>query len=43
MHEFVADCVARGLLVTSTAGVAHGRYVPLLPILALYRDYFGIG
>jgi tetratricopeptide (TPR) repeat protein len=29
--------------VISTAAVAHGRYVPLLPVLALYRDYFGIG
>ena len=43
VHEFVADCVARGLTVNSTAGVAHGRYVPFLPILALYRDYLGIG
>jgi class 3 adenylate cyclase/tetratricopeptide (TPR) repeat protein len=43
VHEFVADCVAGGLPVASTAGVAHGRYVPLLPILALYREYFGIG
>ncbi|MGH7746660.1 MAG: ATP-binding protein, partial [Candidatus Dormibacteria bacterium] len=24
------------------AGVSHGREVPLLPILALFRDYFGI-
>ena len=42
MHEFVADCAARGLAVNSTGGVAHGRYVPFLPVLALYRDYFGI-
>ena len=25
VHEFVADCTARGLVVTSTSGVAHGR------------------
>ena len=43
VHEFVADCVARGVTVNSTAGVAHGRYVPFLPMLALYRDCFGIG
>ena len=42
-HEFVADCAARGVSVNSTAAVAHGRYVPFLPMLALYRDYFGIG
>jgi class 3 adenylate cyclase len=42
VHEFVADCVARGVTVNSTAGVAHGRYLPFLPMLALYRDYFGI-
>lgn len=42
VHEFAAACAARGLTVTSTRGVAHGRYVPLLPMLALYRDYFGI-
>lgn len=42
VHEFVAACAARGLTVSSTRGVAHGRYVPLLPMLALYRDYFGI-
>lgn len=42
VHEFVAGCAARGISVTSTAGVAHGRRVPLLPVLALYRDVFGI-
>ncbi|MDP1849299.1 MAG: AAA family ATPase [Solirubrobacteraceae bacterium] len=43
VHEFVAGCAARGLVVNATGGVAHGRYVPFLPILALYRAYFGIG
>ena len=43
VHEFAAGCAARGVPVTSTAGIAHGRHVPLLPILALYRSYFGIG
>ncbi len=43
VREFVAGCAARGLAVNSTGGVAHGRLVPFLPVLALYRDYFGIG
>ncbi|MEV4418767.1 AAA family ATPase [Patulibacter sp. NPDC049589] len=42
VYEFAADCAARGLAVTATRGVAHGRYVPFLPVLALYRDFFGI-
>ena len=42
VHEFVAACTARGLTVSSTRGIAHGRYVSLLAMLALYRDYFGI-
>jgi hypothetical protein len=28
--------------VGRTAGVSHGREVPLLPILAYFREYFGI-
>ncbi|HEV2776406.1 MAG TPA: AAA family ATPase, partial [Solirubrobacteraceae bacterium] len=42
VHEFVAGCAARGLAVTTTHGVAHGRFVPLLPVLALLREAFGI-
>lgn len=42
VHEFVAACCARGLPVISTRGIAHGRFIPLLPMLALYRDFFGI-
>ena len=42
VHEFAAGCAARGLAVNSTGGVAHGRYAPFLPILALYRECFGI-
>ena len=40
--EFVGSVLARGISVRRTAGVSHGREVPLLPILALLRDYFGI-
>jgi class 3 adenylate cyclase/tetratricopeptide (TPR) repeat protein len=42
VYEFVAACAARGLAVHSACAVAHGRYVPLLPVVALYRDFFGI-
>ncbi|MCA1843860.1 MAG: AAA family ATPase, partial [Actinobacteria bacterium] len=43
VHEFVAGCTTRGLTVHSAGGAAHGRHAPFLPVLALYRDYFGIG
>ena len=42
VHQFVASCATRGVTVTSAGCVAHGAHVPLLPILALYRDIFGI-
>ncbi|WP_354699581.1 AAA family ATPase [Paraconexibacter sp. AEG42_29] len=42
VHEFVAACEARGLAVSRTHGVGHGRFVPFLPVLALLRDVFGI-
>ncbi|EHN12935.1 Adenylate cyclase [Patulibacter medicamentivorans] len=42
VHEFAADCVARGVSVSATSGIAHGRFVPLLPVLALLRDSFGV-
>jgi adenylate cyclase len=41
VHEFVTDCAARGVDVSVTRGLAHGRYVPLLPVLGLLRDAFG--
>ena len=40
--EFVRSLLARGISVRRTAGVSHGRGVPLLPILAYFRNYFGI-
>ncbi len=43
VHEFAAGCIARGRIVSATRGLAHGRYVPLLPVLALLRDNFGVG
>jgi adenylate cyclase len=40
--EFARSAADRGITVRRTAGVSHGKDVPLLPILALLRDYFGI-
>ncbi len=40
--EFLEQCRARGLEVFEARAVAHGRNVPLLPILELFRAYFGI-
>jgi adenylate cyclase len=41
-EEFAASVANRGITVRRTAGVSHGKDVPLLPILAYLRDYFGI-
>jgi len=41
-EEFVRRVTARGLTVRRTTGVSHGRDIPLLPILTLYRNYFDI-
>jgi adenylate cyclase len=41
-EEFAASAAARGITVRRTAGISHGGEVPLLPILSLLRDYFGI-
>jgi class 3 adenylate cyclase/tetratricopeptide (TPR) repeat protein len=40
--EFVERCRARGLTVLQGAAAAHGRNIPLLPVLHLFRQYFGI-
>src|SRR5262245_15287492 len=40
--EFVERCRARGLPVYETRGVAHGKQIPLLPMLELFRAFFGI-
>jgi class 3 adenylate cyclase len=40
--EFLERCRARGLMTHETHGVAHGKSVPLLPILRLFRGFFGI-
>ena len=41
-HEFAERCRARGVDVTVGTGIAHGRHVPLLPVLEMLRDFFGI-
>src|SRR5262245_63003724 len=38
----VERCRGRGLMVLQGAAVAHGRNIPLLPILQIFREYFGI-
>jgi len=40
--EFAESCRARGTVVLHASGVAHGKNLPLLPILELFRAYFGI-
>ncbi len=41
-EEFARGVADRGLTLRRAAGVSHGRDIPLLPVLALYRDYFDI-
>ena len=40
--EFLERCRARGVAVNQAHAVPHGKALPLLPILELFRDYFGI-
>jgi class 3 adenylate cyclase len=40
--EFLERCRARGLMTYETTGVAHGKAVPFLPMLRLFRAFFGI-
>ena len=42
-YEFVERCRARGLSVFEGRAEAHGRNVPFLPMLHIFRAYFGIG
>jgi class 3 adenylate cyclase/tetratricopeptide (TPR) repeat protein len=41
--EFLERCRARGMAVIEGRAVAHGRDIPLLPILQVFRAYFAIG
>ena len=40
--EFLERCRAKGITVYTGTGVAHGKAIPFLPILELFRNYFGI-
>lgn len=41
-HEFAERCRAQGIAVYETQCQAHGRELPLLPVLQMMRSYFGI-
>ena len=40
--EFLERCRARGMSVYEGRAVAHGKNIPFLPILELFRAYYGI-
>jgi adenylate cyclase len=40
--EFLEQCRARGFQVFEGRAVAHGRNIPFLPILDVFRSFFGI-
>jgi class 3 adenylate cyclase/tetratricopeptide (TPR) repeat protein len=40
--EFIDACRARGIPVFEGRGVAHGKSIPMLPMLELWRNYYGI-
>jgi adenylate cyclase len=40
--EFLERCRAQGLTTYEAHGVAHGKAIPFLPILGLFRSYLGI-
>ena len=42
-REFTDSCRARGIIVTEGRGVAHGRRIPLLPVIEMLRGFFGVG
>ena len=41
-REFVEWCRCRQIDVTEGRGVAHGRRIPLLPVVDMLRNYFGV-
>jgi adenylate cyclase len=40
--EFLERCRARGMQVYEGRAVAHGRNIPFLPVLEVFRAYFGV-
>jgi class 3 adenylate cyclase/tetratricopeptide (TPR) repeat protein len=41
-YEFLERCRAQGLMTYETTGVAHGKAIPFLPVLRLFRSFYGI-
>ena len=41
-YEFVARCRAQGMRVNEGRAVAHGKNIPYLPMLEVFRAYYGI-
>jgi len=41
-HEFAEHCLAQGISVQRARAVAHGREIPLLPVLELMRATLGV-
>ena len=42
-HEFAEQCRAHGISVYEAQCQAHGKAIPLLPVLQMTRAYYGIG
>ena len=40
--EFVEGCRAKGIPILEGRGVAHGKSIPMLPMLELWRAFYGI-
>ncbi|MBI3247994.1 MAG: AAA family ATPase [Deltaproteobacteria bacterium] len=40
--EFLERCRTRGLTVNVGRAVAHGKHIPFLPMLEVFRSYYGI-
>jgi class 3 adenylate cyclase/tetratricopeptide (TPR) repeat protein len=41
-YEFLERCRAQGLMTYETAGVAHGKAIPFMPLLRLWRAFYGV-
>ncbi|MGQ3055852.1 MAG: ATP-binding protein [Nevskia sp.] len=41
-HEFIASCRARGMTVHVGRALSHGANMPYLPMLQVFRSYYGI-
>jgi class 3 adenylate cyclase len=40
--EFIERCRGRGIGISEGRALAHGKNIPFLPMLQVFRDYFGI-